>query len=116
MGKLKFTESMARDCVKEMVEKWTADRTLWPESQAVMAKAPKEFAIYLRKALGAGQWRRNAVICNKCGDLIESKSVHHFNTCSCNATSVDGGSFYLKRMGTDFEDVSVRWPWIEDER
>lgn len=107
---------MAQDCVKEMVEKWIPEKKLGPESQALFEKAPKEFAVYLRKAMGAGPWRRNAVICNYCGDLCESTSRHHFAACGCGKTAADGGSAYLRRMGDNFEDVSVMWPWIEAER
>ena len=40
---------------------------------------------------------RNAIQCRHCGDVIESKSVHDFVTCSCGACSVDGGHEYLRR-------------------
>ena len=33
---------------------------------------------------------RNAIQCKKCGDIIESTSVHDFRTCSCGTCSVDG--------------------------
>lgn len=41
----------------------------------------------------------NAAICVICGDLIESLSVHHMNTCRCGVISVDGGNEYKKRLG-----------------
>lgn len=40
---------------------------------------------------------RNAIRCRHCGDVIESKSVHDFVTCTCGACSVDGGYDYLRR-------------------
>ena len=40
---------------------------------------------------------RNAIQCRRCGDVIESKSVHDFVTCSCGACCVDGGREYLRR-------------------
>lgn len=40
---------------------------------------------------------KNAIQCNHCGDIIESKSTHDFKTCSCGRVSVDGGHEYLKR-------------------
>ena len=40
---------------------------------------------------------RNRIRCKMCGDIIESISVHDFETCSCGACSVDGGHSYLKR-------------------
>jgi len=52
---------------------------------------------------------RNAIRCVKCGDVIESVSVHDFKFCSCGACAVDGGHEYLRRVGDreDWEDVSV---------
>ena len=52
---------------------------------------------------------RNAIRCKKCGDIIESVSVHDFKICSCGACSVDGGHEYLKRSAVsmdDFEELS----------
>ena len=40
----------------------------------------------------------NAAKCNNCGDIIESKHVHDFITCSCGQLSVDGGLEYAKRV------------------
>lgn len=51
---------------------------------------------------------KNAIKCNKCGDVIESVSVHDFQMCSCGACGVDGGHDYLRRMGNreDWEELS----------
>lgn len=50
----------------------------------------------------------NRIKCKKCGDVIESKSVHDFNFCKCGKVAVDGGQDYLKRLGNleDWEDLS----------
>ena len=40
---------------------------------------------------------RNAIRCKHCGDIVESKSVHDFEECSCGACSADGGLEYLRR-------------------
>ena len=40
---------------------------------------------------------KNAIRCNHCGDIIESKNVHDFKSCSCGCVSVDGGTEYLRR-------------------
>lgn len=51
----------------------------------------------------------NKIRCKKCGDIIESKSVHDFVTCKCGAVSVDGGHNYIRRCADsleDFEDLS----------
>jgi hypothetical protein len=50
----------------------------------------------------------NRIKCNKCGDIIESISVHDFKFCKCGAVAVDGGHEYLKRCGNreDWEELS----------
>ena len=57
----------------------------------------------------------NKVKCNNCGDIIESKSVHDFNCCSCYVKTdgetgicVDGGKDYLRRIGDirNYEELS----------
>ena len=52
--------------------------------------------------------RVNKIKCQKCGDIIESNSVHDFNYCSCGTCAVDGGKEYLKRVGerVDWEELS----------
>lgn len=47
---------------------------------------------------------RNAIQCKKCGDIIESASVHEFKTCSCGTCSVDGGHEYLRRCAKSLDD------------
>lgn len=47
---------------------------------------------------------KNAIQCKKCGDVIESVSVHDFKTCSCGACSVDGGHYYLRRCANSLDD------------
>ena len=51
----------------------------------------------------------NRIKCRKCGDVIESTSVHDYRQCSCGACAVDGGHDYLRRVGNleDWEDLSV---------
>ena len=53
---------------------------------------------------------KNQVKCNHCGDIIESKHMHDFKTCSCGAVSVDGGHDYLRRCFKaegDYEELSI---------
>ena len=65
--------------------------------------------------------KRNALKCLRCGDVIESKSVHDFVTCSCGRFSVDGGHEYLRRafaqgmLKKDFEDLTEYWEDEEDD-
>ncbi len=47
---------------------------------------------------------RNIIQCKKCGDIIESVTVHDFKTCSCGACSVDGGHDYLSRSAENWDD------------
>ena len=51
---------------------------------------------------------RNAIRCKKCGDIIESKTVHDFKFCSCGSCAVDGGRDYIRRCGNreDWEELS----------
>ena len=51
---------------------------------------------------------RNAIRCKKCGDVIESKTVHDFKFCSYGSCAVDGGHDYLRRCGNlgDWEELS----------
>jgi hypothetical protein len=52
--------------------------------------------------------KTNKIKCRKCGDIIESTSVHDFKFCSCGACAVDGGKEYLRRVGEreDWEELS----------
>ena len=52
---------------------------------------------------------KNSIKCKKCGDEIESKTVHDFRFCKCGAVAVDGGHDYLRRCGKreDWEEISV---------
>ncbi len=52
---------------------------------------------------------KNAVKCNICGDIIESKYRHDFVICKCGAVAVDGGHEYLRRVGKIIEctDMSI---------
>ena len=51
---------------------------------------------------------KNAIQCNKCKDIVESKHRHDFVTCSCGACANDGGKDYMRRIGNpeDYTDVS----------
>ena len=50
----------------------------------------------------------NKIRCKKCGEVIESVSVHDFKFCKCKTVAVDGGHDYLRRSGNreDWEDLS----------
>ena len=50
---------------------------------------------------------RNAIRCKKCGDVIESETVHDFKFCGCGSCAVDSGHDYLRRCGNreDWEEL-----------
>lgn len=52
--------------------------------------------------------KSNKIRCRHCGDIIESRAVHDFVSCSCGRVAVDGGHDYLRRCGakSDFDDLS----------
>ncbi len=54
----------------------------------------------------------NKIQCKKCGDIIESLSVHDFKFCKCGAVAVDGGHEYLRRCGS-FNDIIDLSEWEE---
>ena len=51
----------------------------------------------------------NRIRCLKCGDIIESLTVHDFKWCSCGHCAVDGGGEYIRRCGKreDWEEMSI---------
>lgn len=61
---------------------------------------------------------RNAIRCNICGEIIESKSVHDFKFCSCGSVAIDGGHDYLRRCfktsQDDFEELSEYLDFEDD--
>lgn len=52
---------------------------------------------------------KNVIKCRKCGDEIESKTLHDFKFCKCGSVAVDGGHDYLRRCGNreDWVKMSV---------
>ena len=74
---------------------------------------PKE----LRDKLNIGDVYVNGASCKKCGWFIRSRNKHDFLSCKCGATSVDGGSWYCKRVGKpeDYENVIEYFEDVENE-
>lgn len=63
-----------------------------------------------RRMLNMQKIIRNAIRCNICNDVIESKRVHEYKVCSCGACGVDGGHEYLRRTFREkgcFTELSV---------
>ncbi len=57
-----------------------------------------------RRKIDAGNIRLNKAKCKKCNDIIQSTHRHDYKRCKCGAIAVDGGSWYIKRVG-DFEAI-----------
>lgn len=47
----------------------------------------------------------NRAQCRKCGDIIESKSVHNWVQCKCGEIFVDGGLEYCHWGANDLENI-----------
>ena len=48
----------------------------------------------------------NSVKCLECGEVLVSKSQHHYVQCQCpNQTATDGGLSYQRYMGRDLDKV-----------
>ena len=45
--------------------------------------------------------RVNQVRCNRCGEVIVSRTRHDLWWCSCRSVAVDGGTDYLRRITGD---------------
>ena len=58
----------------------------------------------------------NKARCRLCGDVIESKNRHDWQTCSCGAIFVDGGREYLRRGAKNFEDLEELSEYEDDQK
>ena len=55
----------------------------------------------------------NKARCRLCGDVVESKHRHDWQSCSCGAIFVDGGREYLRRGAKNFEDLEELSEWVD---
>lgn len=69
-------------------------------------KADSELTVEERDFLNLGEWRLNQVKCLKCEEVIRSHHRHDFKKCKCGNIGVDGGTWYLKRIGNGIKDES----------
>lgn len=61
-----------------------------------------------RNKLNIGDIFANKAKCLKCGEIIRSKHRHDYVTCKCGNLSVDGGSWYARRVfekDNSYEDM-----------
>jgi ribosomal protein L37E len=49
----------------------------------------------------------NQIECLQCGDKPYSAHRHHMSHCKCGAVAVDGGMSYLRRVGSNYKDISI---------
>lgn len=52
-----------------------------------------------RRKLGVGDIWSNSAECVICGEIIRSVNRNDFYYCKCGAVAVDGGSWYVRRVG-----------------
>lgn len=64
-----------------------------------------------RRKFNIGDILENAAECLLCGEYIRSNNRHDFKECRCRAIAVDGGSWYIRRMGNPqhIKDIIVRF-------
>jgi hypothetical protein len=55
-------------------------------------------------------------ICLKCKDVIQSKHVHDFVTCSCGSFSVDGGGDYTRVVFNSIDDFQLYEQYLKDNK
>lgn len=67
----------------------------------VLNYVTKSSTIEQRKKFDIGNVFINAIVCKKCGSYIRSKNRHDFKWCKCKSVAVDGGSWYMKRLGKE---------------
>ena len=51
--------------------------------------------------------RVNQVRCNRCGEVIVSRTRHDLWWCSCRSVAVDGGTDYLRRITGDLSLIHI---------
>lgn len=70
-----------------------------------------------RSKIGAGDWRINRAKHTTCEDVITSDNRHDFRYCKCKGLAVDGGSWYLRRVGDidHCEEMSVKYADVKKE-
>lgn len=64
-----------------------------------------DMSIEARRKFDVGDVWMNQAKCKKCNDVIVSANRHDYATCKCGAISVDGGSWYCKRVAADLNDI-----------
>lgn len=84
-------------CYNRFIESEPRDYTL-----LVNIDTPKD----IRRKFDIGDVFLNLIKCNKCWDVIRSKNRHDYVMCKCKNCGVDWWSFYCKRIGNDYTELS----------
>jgi len=58
--------------------------------------------------------KTNKAQCKLCGEIIESKHIHHYVRCTCGEISVDGGKDYLRRGAKNLGNIIELSEEVED--
>jgi hypothetical protein len=64
--------------------------------------------LYLERNKMTKVIKSNKARCKLCGDIIESRGVHDFQSCQCEEIFVDGGHEYLRRGANDLNNIEER--------
>lgn len=60
----------------------------------------------VRRNMDIWDIRSNSIRCNKCWDIIRSKNRHNFIMCKCDNCWTDWWSWYCRRIGNDYTDLT----------
>jgi len=85
------------------------------ELEVVKEEGKRDALNYVTKSATVEQRRKynigdvfiNGAVCLKCKDFIRSTHRHDFNTCSCGAVSVDGGSWEQRIIGEPEDWINI---------
>ena len=71
-----------------------------------------------RRKLNIGDLWINAAKCLICNETIRSRNQHDFVTCKCGNVSVDGGSWYARRVfkTEEYEDILDAFSEVSDDQ
>lgn len=59
---------------------------------------------------------KNAIRCNHCEEVVESRHQHDYVSCGCGKVAADGGREYLRRTFTSFEDFEELSEFKEEDK
>jgi len=84
-------------------ECYIIDDELTDYSNFVPRSATKE----QRAKFDIGDLFINGAVCLKCKEFVRSRNRHDFRECKCGAVTVDGGSWYARRVGEPEDYIDV---------